>query len=281
MQPGNGKIANLPNEIREELNYRLNDGEPGHELVAWLNAKPEVIEVINQLFDGRPISEQNLSHWRNHGYRVWHAHRTIVDETHALSGNSEVIAGTGINCEKLLLALTASYAEMIQRWIITPGDEMLCKLRVFKEITNAVLALRRAEIQKARLEIQRERLELLREKQRHNSAASSSGRASTSVDRASLDGPASSSPAHAQTPEPHRPLTASPPPADKADAPQGARPAASDSLPESEERPAPAESLPVPPSHLPLQPPSLPADAPAPARKGPSNASPRNPFGLL
>ena len=138
MQTGNGKIANLPNEIREELNYRLNDGEPGNELVAWLNAKPEVIEVINQLFDGRPISEQNLSHWRNHGYRVWHAHRTIVDETHALSGNSEVIAGTGINCEKLLLALTASYAEMIQRWIITPGEEMLCKLRVFKEITNAV-----------------------------------------------------------------------------------------------------------------------------------------------
>ena len=280
MQTGNGKIANLPNEIREELNYRLNDGEPGNELVAWLNAKPEVIEVINQLFDGRPISEQNLSHWRNHGYRVWHAHRTIVDETHALSGNSEVIAGTGINCEKLLLALTASYAEMIQRWIITPGVEMLCKLRIFKEITNAVLALRRAEIQKARLEIQRERLELLREKQRHNSAASSSGRASTSVD-ASLDGPASSSPAHAPTPEPHRPVTASPPPADKADAPQAARPAASGSLPEPEESPTTEESLPLPPSHLPVQPPSLPCDAPSPARKGPSNASPRNPFGLL
>jgi len=115
MQTGNGKIANLPAEIREQLNYRLNDGEPGNELVEWLNAKPEVMKVINDLFDGRPISEQNLSQWRTHGYRVWHAHRTIVDETHALSDNSEGIAETGIDCEKLLLALTASYAECTAR----------------------------------------------------------------------------------------------------------------------------------------------------------------------
>jgi hypothetical protein len=58
MPTGNGKIANLPSEIREELNYRLSEGEPGNELVEWLNAKPEVIKVIAERFDGRPISEQ-------------------------------------------------------------------------------------------------------------------------------------------------------------------------------------------------------------------------------
>jgi hypothetical protein len=27
------------------------------ELVEWLNSKPEVVEVVNKLFDGIPISE--------------------------------------------------------------------------------------------------------------------------------------------------------------------------------------------------------------------------------
>lgn len=55
MKSGNGKIANLPNHIRETLNWRLNDGEEGKELVEWLNAQPE---VVTKLFDGKPISEQ-------------------------------------------------------------------------------------------------------------------------------------------------------------------------------------------------------------------------------
>ena len=58
MKTGNGKIANLPAEIREELNYRISDGEEGIALVEWLNSKPEVAEVVKKLFDGTPISEQ-------------------------------------------------------------------------------------------------------------------------------------------------------------------------------------------------------------------------------
>jgi len=58
MKPGNGKIANLPPEIRDELNSRINEGEQGIALVEWLNANPEVAEVLNKLFDGIPISEQ-------------------------------------------------------------------------------------------------------------------------------------------------------------------------------------------------------------------------------
>jgi hypothetical protein len=285
MQTGNGKIANLPAEIREELNYRLNDGEPGNELVEWLNAKPEVMKVINDLFDGRPISEQNLSQWRTHGYRVWHAHRTIVDETHALSENSEGIAETGIDCEKLLLALTASYAEMIQRWIITPGEELIHKLRVFKEITNAVLALRRAELQKARLEIQRERLELLREKQRNKSGSSSSSRVSASTDSAPPENAPSSSPTRTEAPEPHRSAVPTPPPSDEADAPHlvtaGSLPgppaadAPSQSAASQERRePSIATSKPTAPREV-LFSPNRPAGGP------PHNATPRNPLGLL
>src|SRR5713101_951139 len=38
----NGKIARLPLAIRQELNRRLQNGEQGKKLVAWLNALPEV-----------------------------------------------------------------------------------------------------------------------------------------------------------------------------------------------------------------------------------------------
>jgi hypothetical protein len=50
---------------------------------------------------------------------------------------------------------------------------MLYKLAVYKNLTNGVIALQRAELQKVRLEIARERLELLREKRLSKSQASS------------------------------------------------------------------------------------------------------------
>jgi hypothetical protein len=180
MTHGNGKIANLPAEIRDELNYRISDGDQGNELVEWLNSRPEVAEVVNKRFDGTPISEQNLSEWRKRGYQKWLAHRNFVDESNALSDNSGDIAETGIDCDKLLLTLTAAYAEATQNWIITPGEQMLYKLAVYKNLTNGVIALQRAELQKVRLEIARERLELLREKRRNKSNSASSAPASSS-----------------------------------------------------------------------------------------------------
>jgi hypothetical protein len=53
------KIKNdprLPNHVRHQLNGRLEDGEPGKQLVEWLNGLPEVQEVLKLRFGGRPIS---------------------------------------------------------------------------------------------------------------------------------------------------------------------------------------------------------------------------------
>jgi hypothetical protein len=52
-----------------------------------------------------------LSEWRKRGYQKWLAYRNFVDESHALSDNTHGIAETGIDCDKLLLTLTAAYAE--------------------------------------------------------------------------------------------------------------------------------------------------------------------------
>jgi hypothetical protein len=156
MKTGNGKIANLPSHIRDELNWRINDGDEGKELVEWLNAKPEVSEVVTRLFDGKPISQQNLSQWRTHGYLRWHAYHVIMRETAELAGNSGDIKATGINCENMLWALKANYADMIQRWLVTPTDQMTYRIEVFKHLTAAVVSMDGAEIRRARLEILRD-----------------------------------------------------------------------------------------------------------------------------
>ena len=60
--------------------------------------------------------------------------------------------------------------QLIQRWIITPPEEMTCKLAVYKNLTNGMIALRRAALQKVRLEIERELLELLRNRWRRKTS---------------------------------------------------------------------------------------------------------------
>jgi hypothetical protein len=69
----NGKIARLPHGVREQLNQRLRDGESGRSLVKWLNDLPEVKAALQREFDGCAIMEQNLSEWRQGGFRDWMA----------------------------------------------------------------------------------------------------------------------------------------------------------------------------------------------------------------
>ena len=71
-----GKIARLPANIRDELNYRLSQGAIGRNLLPWLNAQPEVQKVMAELFGGAKITHQNLSVWRHSGYADWAAARS-------------------------------------------------------------------------------------------------------------------------------------------------------------------------------------------------------------
>ena len=44
----NGKIARLPRPSRDELARRIEDGEPGKDLVQWLNGLPAVQDVLKE-----------------------------------------------------------------------------------------------------------------------------------------------------------------------------------------------------------------------------------------
>jgi hypothetical protein len=66
-----GKIARLPRKIREELNGRLDENEPGSEILPWVNALPGAKRALAKYFRGVPISDANLSQWRRIGYQRW------------------------------------------------------------------------------------------------------------------------------------------------------------------------------------------------------------------
>jgi len=128
MKTRNGKIARLPPslqgkvlvagkergelEIREQLNARLDDGEPGNRLVEWLNSNPDVMKVMAEQFEGRPITENNLSEWRAGGYEEWLTLDAFLDETRVLSENAGDVAATGISSDHLHIVLLAHHARL-------------------------------------------------------------------------------------------------------------------------------------------------------------------------
>jgi hypothetical protein len=66
-----GKIGRLPKCTRDDLGRRIEDGEPGKELVKWLNGLSGVQRVLKEQFGERPITEQNLSEWKQGGHQEW------------------------------------------------------------------------------------------------------------------------------------------------------------------------------------------------------------------
>jgi len=163
MPTRNGKIANLPNDIREQLNLRLLEGETGRELAAWLNALPEVQSVLGSQFNGASISEVNLTHWRQGGYLQWLTERECFDSARALDDAECHLAKTGFSAERLLNVLTVRFGQLLMRWDLPPDEGvsdtaafaiMAKKARILQGISRSVLAIHRIQSRSALAKIE-------------------------------------------------------------------------------------------------------------------------------
>ena len=157
MPTRNGKIANLPNDIREQLNLRLLEGETGRDLAAWLNALPEVQSILGSQFNGSAISEVNLTHWRQGGYLQWLTERECFESARALTDGDSAFAETGLSAERLLNMLTLRYGQLLLRWDHSQGvseaqafDLMAKKARILQSISRSLLAIHRIQSQSPR-----------------------------------------------------------------------------------------------------------------------------------
>jgi len=151
----NGKIARLPAALREELNRRLHDGEQGKHLVEWLNGLPKVQAILKTAFEGRPITEDNLSEWRNGGYLAWAAGQRTWDTVWSFMDSTTNLktAARGGLTDRMALMLAATMAAQMQRLEAMPDG--IEKAKIWRELRISLLALRRGELYAERLRIER------------------------------------------------------------------------------------------------------------------------------
>jgi hypothetical protein len=154
-----GKIARLPRDIRHQLNRRMADGEPGIRLVEWLNALEPVRQVLTQDFNGREISEQNLSEWKQGGYQDWLARQETLVCARELAGDAGELtaAANGSLADHLATVLAARYAKLVSGWNGEMDDSFRRQLRALRLLCQDIGELRRGDhlAERLRLEVKR------------------------------------------------------------------------------------------------------------------------------
>jgi hypothetical protein len=171
----NGKIARMSLDIRNELNRRLQDGEPGGTLLKWLNGLKPVQDILKQHFSGMPISEQNLSEWRQGGYKDWlrlEAARDFIDNMSEQSGELDEAAGGELISDRFGSILATEMAQLAMKFL-EQEDDLEKRWNRLKEINREFSRMRRDDhrgvrtwIKRAQWEQQQERAEEAAEEKR-------------------------------------------------------------------------------------------------------------------
>lgn len=141
-----GKIARLPKAVRDELNRRLEDGEEGKALVAWLNGHAEVQSVLKAQYDGRAINEPNLTAWRQGGFLDWLRQQEalgvaerLVEETSELGALSQ---GRLLVDRVAMMAALALGEQLMAAWRMEEGAE---KRRAILKLVRGLVRLRKSD----------------------------------------------------------------------------------------------------------------------------------------
>ena len=166
-----GKIARLPNAIREQINLRLENGEEGKKIAEWLNTLPEVITLLAAEFDGQRINDNNLSNWKLGGYREWEEQQAALETI--LQFQSEAVqlsqAGGPQVIEQLALCLTARLATAL-RPSSAGSEDPAQRMEQLRRLRRDIVALRKGDHDEQWVKIQRDKLELELKKFEHLAA---------------------------------------------------------------------------------------------------------------
>lgn len=154
-----GKIARLPRDVRNQLNRRMADGEPGIHLVEWLNGLPQVRKTLVEGFNGRPITEQNLSEWKTGGYQDWLARQETLACARELAGDAGELseAADGSLADHLSVVLSARYTRLVSDWNGEMSDDFRRQTRTLRLLCQDIVELRRGDHNAERLRLDLER----------------------------------------------------------------------------------------------------------------------------
>jgi hypothetical protein len=160
------KIARLPAGIREELNERLLDGEEPGGIVAWLNSLPAVQRVLARSFAAQPITEVNLSRWRQGGYARWLEHRNTQEAVEAVAASCAGVDGGAAERLSRHLSVVLSARLIVEAQKCGTMPEGPDKTAAWQQLLMAHVLLRRADFYGAKARQELEKAAIAEERQR-------------------------------------------------------------------------------------------------------------------
>ena len=158
-----GKIARLPHAIRNDLNRRIRDNQTAAVILLWLNALPEVKNILAASFSGEPISDQNLSNWRAGGYQDWLKNEDRMEQIRALSElSADMAAASGTTTADTACEIAGG--RILEVLESLPQDDLAKILPALTALRNAQTGKILAEAARQRAGVSAEALELDRKK---------------------------------------------------------------------------------------------------------------------
>lgn len=154
----NGKIARLPRYLRDSLNRRLYEGQSGKKLVGWLNSLQAVQDTMEEYFNSVPISEQNLSEWKQGGYLEWQKHeeslewvRQVTEQADDLSGEAGLVPLS----DRFAGVVALTLGKLLQQAAAKPLEEDSVRQEIIM-LSRELALLRREDHEAARLKMELE-----------------------------------------------------------------------------------------------------------------------------
>jgi hypothetical protein len=154
----------LPQDIRIEINRRLDDGATALDVASWLNSEKKVRKVHDEKWPGQPrMSVKNIHAWRRGGYQQWLQQREKLDHLKELSeyslrlgqaaGGSVADGSAAIAGGRIMEALETTSDEDIHKMV-----RSICNLRT-SDIRKVQAAQNDKKIAQAdqKLELERKR----------------------------------------------------------------------------------------------------------------------------
>jgi flagellar biosynthesis GTPase FlhF len=161
----NGKIARLPQSIREQINRRLQNGGEGKQITVWLNTLPEVAALMTSEFNGQPISEMNVSNWKAAGYLAWEEQQEVMEALRRFGADAAEVsqATNGRLADNMAVYLAARLAVELHK---PPSEQAAAngQLERLRQFCANIAALRRGDQGERWLQLEREKLELEQKK---------------------------------------------------------------------------------------------------------------------
>ena len=104
-------------------------------------------------FDGRPVTEQNLSEWKAGGYLDWQARLETLAQSRELAADSRELAAAtdGKLNDHLTTMLSARYAVALAEWDKQTTGTFQDKLRTLHSLCQDIVRLRRSDHHATRL----------------------------------------------------------------------------------------------------------------------------------